>query len=61
MNAIDIRNTPGYRIGYEEGYNEGYNKAFEVFREELIKAQQLRPIQILVPKDSKLVDDLSSK
>jgi len=48
----NIRKCPNCIQSASEAYRQGYNDAMGLFQAEMIKAQQLRPIQIIVPENS---------
>ena len=45
-----------YRLA-TEAYKKGYADAMALTEKEIVKAQQSRPIQIVVPKDAQIIPD----
>lgn len=48
----NIRKCPNCIQSASESYRQGYNDAMKLSQDEIIKAQQLRPIQFIVPENS---------
>ena len=48
----NIRKCPNCIQSVSEAYRQGYVDAMELYRDEILKALQSRPIQFVVPENS---------
>lgn len=49
--SIVITQTTEYKLGYQQGYMDGINKAFETHREQMQRAIDGQPNQIVIKVD----------